>query len=579
MSQPQKNIETSNRFAVLLVVAIGILAMLPAYYWGIPAGADLNNHFGFVVPFYDEISRGNYVPGWLAESNNGFGDARFRFYPPVLYYLLSAARWVTGDWYFATLIVFTFFSIIGALGVYCWARQGLSVQTSLLAALLFAFVPYHLTQFYQASLLAEFAATALLPFAFMFVERLTANKSSDLCDSLFNIAGLGISFALLVTTHLPLTVIGSLSLGVFALVSTDWRANKKAIIFASLGVALGLVLSSWFWVKMLSELSWIQGGSAVSSVYYDYHNNFLFSPFSAPNRNTWFGGFVAVLTVGIFLPSLIVLRRLFSRRQGDDSYGKYRSGDAHTSKRRLRAALIVALLSFLMTTDLSRPVWAIIPKLESVQFPYRWLTIMSVVICPITAFSMQIWRDRIRQKDVRALHLPIFLAFAVALVVTGRELIVYSDYLARDEFRTRLEEIHGGRSFNEWLPPGAGELKDLQPRSGQVDAGSREIISTNWQTHKRRFMLAEGAETQIRLRSYYYPLWHATILGTGQPAATSQAPDGTLLVAVPPESCEIEVAFTEPPRTAISFVVSALGWIFGFVLLLFEVLKVKALRN
>ena len=579
MSNSLKNVDIDNRFAIILVIAIGILAMLPAYYWGIPAGADLDNHFRFVMPFYDEIRAGNFVPGWLAESNNGFGDARFRFYPPVLYYLLSVARWVTGEWYFATLIVFTLFSIVGALGVYLWARLCLSVYTSLLAALLFAFVPYHLTQFYQASLLAEFAATALLPFAFMFVERLAASKGGNLYDLLFNVAGLGVSFALLVTAHVPTTVIGSLSLGVFALLSINWKTNKKALVFSALGVGLGLVLSSWFWVKMLGELSWIQGEGIVPSPYYDYHNNFLFSPFSAPSRNTWFGGFVAVLTIGIFLPSLIVLRPLFRRGAGENLGGKYLSGDVDRSKRQLRSAVIIAFVSFLMTTDLSRPVWAIVPKLRDIQFPYRWLGIMSILICPIIALSLQIWRRRIRQKGIQAFHLPIFLAFAITLFITARELIVYSDYLTRNEFAARLEEIHGGRSFNEWLPPGANELKDLQPLSGQIDPGDRHVISATWQTHKRRFVLAEGDTTQIRLRSYYYPLWHATVLGTRQSTPTSQALDGTLLVAVPRESCEIEVTFSEPPRTAISFIISALGWTFAFVLLLFEFLKREARRS
>ncbi|MEO6050959.1 MAG: hypothetical protein ABIP78_06465 [Pyrinomonadaceae bacterium] len=71
-------------------------------------------------------------------------------------------------------------------------------------------------------------------------------------------------------------------------------------------------------------------------------------------------------------------------------------------------------------------------------------------------------------------------------------------------------------------------------------------------------MLAAGEESHVRLRSYYYPLWKATILGPCErrETATSQAPDGTLLVSVPPESCEIEVVFTEPPRTAISLIIS-----------------------
>ena len=222
-----------DSFALLLVACFGILAMIPVFVWGIPVGADLDNHFRFAMPFYDEIRSGNLFPAWLAESNNGFGDARFRFYPPFLYYLLCLFRWLAGDWYYATLITFTVFSIIGALGVYLWSRQSLSKQTSVIAALIFAFVPYHLTQFYQASLLAEFAATSLLPFAFMFVEKLLTDKTGNFYKSLLNAIGLAVIFALIVTTHLPVTVIASFSLGIFALLLTDWKNNKKALFFCA----------------------------------------------------------------------------------------------------------------------------------------------------------------------------------------------------------------------------------------------------------------------------------------------------------------------------------------------------------
>lgn len=47
------NLFSDRRFALLLVVGCGILAMVPAFIWGIPAGADLDNHFRFVMPFYD----------------------------------------------------------------------------------------------------------------------------------------------------------------------------------------------------------------------------------------------------------------------------------------------------------------------------------------------------------------------------------------------------------------------------------------------------------------------------------------------------------------------------------------------
>ena len=79
---------TGIPLSVILVAAFGVLTLLPVFIWGFPVGADFDNHFRFALPLYDEIRQGNYFPGWLAESNNGFGDPRFRFYPPVLYYLL-----------------------------------------------------------------------------------------------------------------------------------------------------------------------------------------------------------------------------------------------------------------------------------------------------------------------------------------------------------------------------------------------------------------------------------------------------------------------------------------------------------
>lgn len=575
--------------SILLVVAFGVLAMLPAHFWGMPIGADFDNHFRFALPFYDEIASGNYAPAWLAESNNGFGDARFRFYPPNLYYLLCLFRYFTGDWYLATLIVFTIFSIIGASGVYFWARRNLSNNTAVIAALLFSFIPYHLTQFYQASLLAEFAATALLPFAFMFVERLTTDKNDTekfLSATLFNVAGLAAFYSLIITTHLPTTILASYSLGLYALLLTDWKFNKKVLAFCALGIAIGLLSSSWFWVRMLSELGWIQGGEAAGSPYYDYRNNFILSPFSLVNLNSWYGSLIAVLTVAIFLPSLVVLRQIFKKsvsnenQSGDDLIAKYtaHSESETVIKRRLRACLITAFGSLLMTTDLSRPLWAVVPKLRDIQFPYRWLTITSVMICPIVALSLGFWWTRVWQKRVRAIHLLLLLAFVFAFLYTAQDLVFGSEYISRDNFLQRIEEVRGARSFNQWLPRGANELKDLSPLDGKVDAGARKVSIINWQSQQRLFTVDAGAETTARVRSYYYPLWQASVLKDEQknPTAVSQAPDGTLLVALPPDAATIEIVFNEPPRTKISFIIAALGWMITFALLITSFYKKPA---
>ena len=85
--------------ALVIVSLVGLAAMLPAIVYGIPNGADLANHYRFAQPFSEAIQHGNFAPGWLAESNYGLGDPRFRFYPPGLYYLLALGRYLTGNFY------------------------------------------------------------------------------------------------------------------------------------------------------------------------------------------------------------------------------------------------------------------------------------------------------------------------------------------------------------------------------------------------------------------------------------------------------------------------------------------------
>ena len=157
--------------AIAFVVLASLLAIVPAILWGIPSNLDLTNHFRFALPFYDAIVAGDPYPGWLAESNGGYGDPSFRFYPPALYYLLAAARFVIGNWYGATLVVFVMVSIAGGLGMYFWSRTSW-------AAFFYALAPYHLNQLYQATLLAEWAGSAVLPFVFGFVDRVCEDRKS-----------------------------------------------------------------------------------------------------------------------------------------------------------------------------------------------------------------------------------------------------------------------------------------------------------------------------------------------------------------------------------------------------------------
>ena len=455
----------NDRKAVLILFGFAALLMVPIAVWGIPEGADLSNHYRYALPFYESIQKGDVYPGWLAESNAGYGDARFRFYPPGLYYLLALFKPLAG-WFGSTLITFVLLSALGSLGVYFWARAFLERQFALLAAVLYAIAPYHLNELYQASLLSEYAACAALPFVFAFIDRICEQKR------IVDIAGLAATYALLILSNLPLAVIGSLSALVFSLVRVTGKDALRVDMRLAIGVFLGLAASAFFWVRMLSELPWIKGNVVNPKVYYDYRLNFIFSPSALTNRNTWYANLLALATISLFLPAILLI---------------WKGGGG----KRYVALFIVMIFSFFMTLPLSQPLWQVIPKLSEVQFPWRWLAVTSLTGSVLVAASIPHWLKLFKTR-IRPIYFLPALGFVFSLIFIATQIVWDSDYMPRQEFDSFLPKSRGAVSFKDWLPVEARELTELPKMTENVTTDLRPVKVEAWEPEYRRFTVSEG---------------------------------------------------------------------------------------
>jgi hypothetical protein len=561
--------------------------IVPALVRGLPVGADFNNHYRHALPLYDSLCAAHFDPGWLAESNDGYGDARFRFYPPATYYLLSAGRFITGDWYAGSLLTFALLSSLGALGVFAWSRRlGAPHGVAALAGALYAIAPYHLNELYQASFLAEYAACAVLPWCFAFTQGVFDSRRRN--SRALSLAGLALFYAALVLSHLPLTVIGSLSLGVYALLlARRTRAIKQLVIFAA-GVALGLLASAFYWVRMLSELGWIQAGAQEARAYYDYRNNFVFSPGALTNKNSWYANLLALVTLGFFLPAVALLfKKLRTEKAGaekvDESGAVKDLSFGRISK--LAAVALLFAFAFLMTTDLSRPVWLVVPKLDKVQFPYRWLAVASLAGCPLLAAGLARWLVIIRARAIRPLHLTVALAFALALWHVGAEVVRDSEFIERQKFERLLTEMRGGASFKDWLPTGARAASQVERMEGAASAEGCAVAVVEQTPERRVFRLAPGVCERLRVRAYFYPHWRAreTTEGASLQLQTTAADDGALIVKLPTPIATgdrtVIVEFVEPSRTIYSRVASAVGVCMILCATLFGIFKLRRSRT
>jgi hypothetical protein len=522
---------------VVIVAMVAIAVLLPIVIFGIPNGADLPNHLRFALPFYESIQAGHFHPGWLAESNYGLGDPRFIFYPPGLYYLLSGSRMLTGEWFSASILVFLFLSVAGGLGAYFWARTIFTPAVAMWTGILYTLAPYRLNELYQASLLSEYAACSLLPFVFAFVERVIRRKS------IYDVVGLGAAYALLILTHLPMAVIGSLALMVYTLIRIERKFLWSTVTRLAGGVILGLAASSFFWTSMLAELSWIKGNSAGLNPYYNYRLNFLFSPAALTNRNTWYANVLALAMIGFLLPGLVFILRSFKQER---------------SNRAITAALVLLFVTFLMATSLSKPVWAIVPRLSEIQFPWRWLAITSLMGAMLFGASIPKWHEQLR-RGIRPRDLAVGLAFALSLVFIGSQIIHDCQYISRAEFEPMVQEVRGAVSFKDWLPAAARDFSNVENMSAKVDAGTRPVTVTSWEPERRTFHLGAGSENTLQVRTYFYPRWTAQADGRQLPVTANA--DGLLLISTPPQATDIQLVFEPPKRVRLFEVVTAFSWV------------------
>ena len=544
-----------NVFRMALIAAFVIAVMSPMLFNGITGGNDFKQHYQFAITFYEAVQNGQLYPGWSALTNFGFGDVGIRFYPPLAYYVLAGFRWMSGNWYAASLLAFSFWFFLGGVGSYLWAREWFSPNAALIAAFVYTIIPYHVNEIYNGFFYAEFAAAGVLPFCFLFVTRVCK------AGTFANVIALAIAYAVLVLTHLPTAVTGSVSLLIYALASLR-KDLIASIAKLAVGVSLGLLASMFYWIRMFTELDFLNHSSAeFISKAYDFHNNFLLSYFYVSEsvyyeRTLLFCDLLLVMTLAIAVPSAVhYCVRI--RRSVDE--------------KRLNL-VILFLFCFFISTPLSVFVWEHVGILQKIQFPFRWLAVISV-ITPIFAASGFDQFAKISQRKLRPMAMIYAGLMLAGVTFTVVQVIMPAGFTNRPEFEKKINGLESAKSFLCWWPVWAKE-KALENRE-QVTAETRSVNIEEWRPDVRKFTVSTGPAENVRLATFYYPHWKAEVNGSGVDVGRDD--NGAVLIPVPDIASEVTLHFQEPWFLKTASVISVLTWM-GLLIVSCFLLRRRSLK-
>ena len=515
---------------VLLFFGISFVLFVPALVKGIPSSNDLPHHYRVVTSFAEAIHSGVYYPNWNALSTGGYGDVSFRFYPPGSYYLLSATKALTRDWFYGSLFAFVILAALGGLGVDLWAREFLPSNLSLLAGVFYIIAPFHVNEIYQAFLMPEYAGSAILPFCFWFLTRVC--KEGRKAD----VAGLAATYGLLILTHLPLSVIASFAFLGYSCLLIRRNIVVRTVLQLSAAAFLGLVASARYWMMMVSEIHWLKSWSVE---WYDYQYNFVFGK-TVEGSTSWWANVLATITVLFFLPGFFFL---------------YRKSQERISST-LRRVAVLSIVSFFMATPISKPLWVVLPGLKEVQFPWRWLVVSSMAGAMVLAASAHFWAEKLRGQG-RPLALIAAGCLLVPCGVTASQTIRGATFIPRARFESLTSTIASTESITYWRPTWAAE--SMRSMDAPIELTSRAIPVIDWGYTKRSFEVDDGPEQEARIRTFYYPHWIAS--AEGARLQTRPDKDGALLVSIPDRKHKIDLEFVEPRLISVTGVISIAAWL------------------
>jgi hypothetical protein len=527
-------------FAAIFISFLISLAMVsPFFRLGEATGHDFQYHAASWLDAAGQWKEGILYPRWTEWANFGFGEPRFIFYPPFSW-ILGAALGSVLPWNSVPIVYIVLVQTFAGLSAFVLARRVLSERAALFSAACYAANPYALLIVYMRSDFAELLANAFFPLLFFLALQICWLDESPTLprrrSSYRAIACFAAWFAAVWLSNAPAGVIASYSsFAVFCFAALT-RRSWQPLVHGAVALVLGFGLSGFYLVPAAYEQRWVNIGQALSTGLLP-SENFLYTVINDPEHTlfNWIASSIAVL--------LMVLTGVASLGAPRDEQDRQGAVDNRVS----RTLLLLAGLATVLMLRFTSILWALLPKLRFVQFPWRWMSLLAVVFAVFLGNAM----GRKRWGWVWAV-VTFALIGGTAVVLVERGWWDTEDIPALREAMAKGEGFDG---TDEYDPVGDDHtnIPTKSPEAAVVDTDSTpgpnsipKIHVDRWSPEDKEVSVSSRERFSLGLRLLNYPAWRAEVNGA---AVTPRRGDdfSQMIVPMPAGESHVRVRFTRTP--------------------------------
>lgn len=365
----------------LAILSTALLATAVLALRGNTCGDDFDFHLLSWMEAARSWQRGVWYPHWIHLANYGAGEPRLVFYPPASWMLGGllggASSWAAAPILFALLAL-----LACGWSMYRLAREWVPRGPATVAACLYTANPYALFVLYQRSALAELLAGAWIPLIVLFALKRDST-----------VTALGLVVAAVWLTNPPAAVMASYLLAFLAFGLTLLERRAWPALRAAGGMALGLGLSAFYIVPAFYEQRWVEIQRTIAPGI-RVADSFLFM-----RTGESYHDYILHIASWIVCLEMAVaaIAAWQAWRPGPVTHLTLSSPRSQAHMERLLIALLPLIL--FLQLPASAAVWNRTPWLRFMQFPWRWLMVLSMAACMLIALAVEARHERAARRN------------------------------------------------------------------------------------------------------------------------------------------------------------------------------------
>ena len=379
---------------LLVLLFITTLFCLPYLFTsGLAIEHDTFFHLSRIENYSISIKNLDLLPSVYPYENAGFGYGSPLFYSDILLFIPSLLHLLGLPLVFTyKLTIFSLTFIAASLMYLLVYKVTKNEYVGYLGAIAYTFNNYHITDVYVRSALGEVMAIAFLPLLLLSIYYLFYEKDENKWPLLY------LSFCLLVLSHNITFILAVVLFIIFFMINIS-KLNKRVIKYTFLTILLSFLSTAFFTLPMIEQL-------ASQKFYLSVYQNFSNLEFYSIDTWQYFANKTIfalagnhlerhetmLVNIGYFL-TFVPLLYLFIEKKDKNRF--------------FTSLFIIGYLFFILPSSFIP--WKNFSFLSIIQFPWRLNTISSLLLTPISVYSLY----KLFKKD------NLFIIISIILCLEG----------------------------------------------------------------------------------------------------------------------------------------------------------------